>query len=415
MPVAVAPKRRGGFWRVAGFALVVLVATVFGFFAGRFGDPQQWDPERIAGAVSGWIDGVTKAIGSAGTGGTTTGNGATGNGAVVARIEQLERSIARMAVDLRAAPPPPATGAVPPRDGAEIEGQIAATARMVAEVMGRVERLESASAQRSQPGPDANAASAMNARLAEIEARLLASDQALADLRKRADAGPTVVNSQAIAALETRVDLLTREVAANRERVGQVATTTAAQQASRGGEALVLALTQLSDAVTRGGGYTAELEVVRGFAATLGPAATESLDVLAQHAASGVSTRLNLHFLFPDMARRVLVAYGPSAQDRLIDRLIRKVQGLISVRPLGDGVGATNDAAEPGQIVALAESRLRADDLAGAVAALAELRGAEAEAAQPWVAEAQARLQTQDALRQLRTLAIAQHAGGARR
>ncbi|MFO1190073.1 MAG: uroporphyrinogen-III synthase [Alphaproteobacteria bacterium] len=405
MPVAALPKRRGGLWRVAGFVLVVVVTTTFGFFAGRFGDPQQWDPERITATVSGWINGVAKGIGGAGTGGTASENGAT-----AARIEQLERSMARLAEERRMAASQPAASAAAPKDGgAEIEGQLAATARMVAEVMGRIERMESANAARSQAGPD------LSARLAEIEARLAASDQAVAELRKRADTASTGVNPQAIAALETRLDLLTRDVAANRERVGQVATTAAAQQAGRGGEALVLALTQLSDAVARGGGYAGELDVVRGFAGNLGPAAAEHLDLLAQHAATGVSTRLNLQFLFPDMARRVLLAHNPSPQDRLIDRLIRKVQGLISVRPLGDGAGTADDAAEPGQIIAVAESRLRADDLAGAVAALAELKGPAADAALPWVAEAQARLKTQDALRQLRTLAIAQHAGGARR
>ena len=413
-PAQAAAKRGGGFWRVIGFAVVVLLATSFGFFAGRSGEPIQWDQGGIADTLSRWIDDARRAIGRFGE----TGTGSAGPespvdaGALAARFAQIERSVARMAEERRAAPPQTTTGGTAPTvGGAEIEGQLAATARLLAEIMERVDRIEVATASRNQAGA---LAPAVVARLGEIESRLANSEQGLAELRRRAETGQAPASSQAIAALETRVDVLAREVAVARERVGQVATSAAVQQAGRGGEALILALGQLSDAVARGAGFAEELEVVRGFASGLGPAATEPLATLALHAEAGISTRLNLQFLFPDMARRVMVAHSPAPQDRLIDRLIRKVQGLISVRPMGEGADLADDA-QPGHLVALAESRLRADDVSGAVAALAELKGPAADAAAPWMAEARARLAAQEALRQLRTQAIAQHGGGARR
>jgi uroporphyrinogen-III synthase len=446
MPPVEAPKRSGGFWRVVAFALLVFVAAGFGFFAGRPGGPLPPELDGVVSVLTRVTDGVRVAIGrlgnvvsgtegggTAGTAGTgTAGTGTAGradggaaggsDAALAARIEQLERSIARMANERmanerRASPPATAPSA---EVGAEIEGRLAATARMMAEVMERVDRIEAAGAQRGQPGavPPATVSPAVQARLAEVEARLAASEQALAELRRHAEAPQPNVNAPAIAALETRIDVLSRELAAARDRVGQVASTvataTAQQQAGRGGEALILALGQLSDAVSRGVSFADELQAVRGFAGNLGLAANDPIETLALYADAGISTRLNLQLLFPEMARRVMVAHNPMPQDRIIDRLIRKVQGLISVRPLSEGANLPDDA-QPGTIVALAEARMRADDVAGAVAALSELKGPAADAAASWVAEAQARLKAQEALRQLRTLVIAQHGGAARR
>jgi len=420
-----APRRRGGFWRIAGFAVLIVLATAFGFFAGRLGGSGVAAPDSVTAAVSRWVAEGRRAIGLAGEPADgSPGGGAPGDGALAARVETLERTIAQLATE-RPRPPAEALASGTGTSGTgtsgtgagDTEGQFAATARMLAEIMARVDRMEVAIAASDRAGVTPE----LRERLAALETRLAASEQAEAELRRRAEASPARANSQAIAALETRIEALVRDLAAARARVGEVATTTAARQAAqeaaqemaRDGEALALALGQLADAVGRGVPYTDALEMVRGFAGNLGPRAAAPLDTLATFAPTGVSTRLNLQFLFPDMARRVVSAYAPAPQDRLIDRLIRKVRSLVSVRPMGESGGALPAAdVDPGRLVAIAETRLQADDLAGAVAALAELEGPAAEAAAPWVAEAEGRLKALEALRALRSLAVARHGNG---
>jgi hypothetical protein len=72
------------------------------------------------------------------------------------------------------------------------------------------------------------------------------------------------------------------------------------------------------------------------------------------------------------------------------------------VRPVGEVEGDSARAR-----IARAEARMQDGNLAGAIEALQGLQGDAAEAAQPWVADAQARLAAEEALADLtrRTLA----------
>ena len=156
--------------------------------------------------------------------------------------------------------------------------------------------------------------------------------------------------------------------------------------------ALVLTLGALRDAVLQGRPYAAELERMlrqlgpdRDLAGVLGP--------IEAQADGGVPTLGRLRRSFAEMARSVVTASAGDQSDGWASGVLRRLTDVITVRPLGDVEGD-----EPGAVVARAEARLQADDLAGAVAELAGLSGAAAEAAASWRAEAGTRLAAEAAL-----------------
>jgi hypothetical protein len=73
--------------------------------------------------------------------------------------------------------------------------------------------------------------------------------------------------------------------------------------------------------------------------------------------------------------------------------VLRRLSDVVTVRPIGDveGLGA-------GAVVARAEHRLQAGDLAGALTELDGLSGLAAEAAAAWRSDAEARLAADAAL-----------------
>jgi uroporphyrinogen-III synthase len=87
-----------------------------------------------------------------------------------------------------------------------------------------------------------------------------------------------------------------------------------------------------------------------------------------------------------------------------------RLAGMVSVRRTGEKAAAKDDVSG---LVARAELRLAAGDLAGAAAALRGLDGAPAEAAKPWLAAAGARLGIDDAVDTLMREALARAARGA--
>ncbi|HEX6980927.1 MAG TPA: mitofilin family membrane protein, partial [Alphaproteobacteria bacterium] len=78
--------------------------------------------------------------------------------------------------------------------------------------------------------------------------------------------------------------------------------------------------------------------------------------------------------------------------------LLDRLTSLVTIRRIGEVDGDTPEA-----VVARAERRLAADDLAGAVAELERLQGAPAAAAGSWLADARARLTAEAALAGLTT------------
>lgn len=283
----------------------------------------------------------------------------------------------------------------------------------VARLQEKVEQAPLAAAPAPSPDtiPQANTAGAgaeMGQRLAAMEA---ARDQAnAAGARSLANVVQENQKLQAqLAALEKELETLragaaqASTVLSLAERVDQVEKTARAAQAERqSGQALVLAIGQLREAVKSGQAYGDELRAVKVLAKT-DPELTQDLDVLTQWSQQGITTRMVLAGRFEALAGDIVKAdLGPDGGG-WVDETFRRMASLVSVRRIdGEEAGDTTAA-----IVARAESRLDMGDLASAVAQLENLQGEAAAEAQGWLTEAKARLQADQALSALTSQALA--------
>jgi uroporphyrinogen-III synthase len=166
---------------------------------------------------------------------------------------------------------------------------------------------------------------------------------------------------------------------------------------------LLVAVGQLRDAVNRGVPYAAALEAV----ATLGQAEPEvqsALGALAPNARTGVPTAAQLVQRFDREAAEIVRADIAPEGAHWTDRLVARLSSLVTVRR----TGADAEGNAPSAIVARAEAKVKNGDLAGAVAELDKLSGKPADAAQPWLVAAKARLAADAALDALGAHALRQ-------
>jgi hypothetical protein len=116
---------------------------------------------------------------------------------------------------------------------------------------------------------------------------------------------------------------------------------------------------------------------------------------LAQFADKAPPTEAALRLSFGDAARAAHEAGMPIKADApFLDRVWARMQSSLTVRQ-GDHI-VVGDAVSG--VLAHAESRLDAGDLAGAVAALGDLSGPAASAMAPWRQQAQSLLDARAAL-----------------
>ncbi len=200
-------------------------------------------------------------------------------------------------------------------------------------------------------------------------------------------------------ALTSAVAALTRRLAALEARPAAPAVV----QRPAGDSGLLLAVGQLRDALRGSGPFADELGAVRTIGA--GDAAVEkAFTALSRHAARGIKGRAALGEGFRTtvvaVARAALAPQGGGWLDQTLARLSR----VITVRRASDG--AVDPSSATG-LLAQAEGRMSAGDLAGAVAALDRLEGAAAKAAAGWLRDAHRRLDAEKALAALTARAIA--------
>ncbi len=169
---------------------------------------------------------------------------------------------------------------------------------------------------------------------------------------------------------------------------------------------MLLAVGQLRAALRGSGPFEAELDTLRAVAADDADVAV-AVATLAARAAVGVPTVAALRARFGAIAGPVVRAAGAAGERSWLDRLLDPLSGLVTVRPVGDVPGTSADA-----VVARAEARLKADDLAAAVAEVERLEGAPADLAADWLAAARARLAAERALAALEARAVAALGGG---
>lgn len=188
------------------------------------------------------------------------------------------------------------------------------------------------------------------------------------------------------------------------ERLDRVAEM-ARQTASRQDTALALLLTtaQLRQAVDQGQPYEAELRTVRAIADEM-PRVDLQPGILAEHAETGIPTRPMLNERFQGLASEIITAAAaPDDAPAWVQKTVQRAMSLVTVRRT-DGEAVGNDASA---VVARTSSALEAGDLREAVNELQKLEGEAAEVAQPWIADAQARLQADDVIADMGSEALA--------
>lgn len=175
-----------------------------------------------------------------------------------------------------------------------------------------------------------------------------------------------------------------------------------ARSRSSAAESLLLAVGQLREAINRGGSFDAEFRALRILAEGNRELA-DPLAALAERTSGGIPTRTALAARFGDLATSIVRAdFGPE-QEGWLRRTVQRFSTIVSVkRTEGEAVGDS-----PAAIVARAEAALDQGDLGEAVGEVAKLDGPAAEAAAPWLADANARLAAERALSELSAAAVA--------
>ena len=171
----------------------------------------------------------------------------------------------------------------------------------------------------------------------------------------------------------------------------------ATQQAAADGRlvTLVLATGELSAALGSSRPFAPALDALRGIAGE-DPEIESALVRLTPFAATGVPTLDGLSARFPEAANAI-VRTTPAIEDSdWIDETVTKLSQLVTIRRTG---GAIDAESLDGRLVE-AETALKAGDLGRAIAIVGALMpaGAEAGIAKPWLRDARARAEADDAL-----------------
>ncbi|MEE2970268.1 MAG: uroporphyrinogen-III synthase [Pseudomonadota bacterium] len=213
----------------------------------------------------------------------------------------------------------------------------------------------------------------------------------------------------ALQSLTGRLEAIGKQVAARDTRLAAIEAATARNAAasnagvgngSRGG-ALVVAVGQLRDALSRSTPFPAPLDTLKGVSSgnTHVMQAIAPLDAFAK---GGIPTRALLKRQFSNVAAQATRVALVSRDTGWLDRTLAQLASVVTIRRVGDDV--EGDTAQA--ILARAEARVQADDLAGAVAELARLTGAPAKSVASWRRDAEARLTADKAIGALTRIVI---------
>jgi hypothetical protein len=126
---------------------------------------------------------------------------------------------------------------------------------------------------------------------------------------------------------------------------------------------------------------------------------------LAEPARNGVASRAVLVKGLAELAGR-MAASDPAVKSDWREQTLARLRGLVTIRRIDDSSHTGSNGA-----VGAAQAALARGDLAGAVATLEPLTGADAEAARPWLLMARERLTAETALDHVQEL-LAERLGG---
>lgn len=277
------------------------------------------------------------------------------------------------------------------REVARVDKRLADAER---QIVAEAQTPESVSAVNARLDKLAADTDALGRSLGEVSAAAEVSGQKIDQLAR--DMPPAGIADQ-VARLDAMLKALNAALDGLAPKVAQMEARVAALEAKKDDPdaaaraALGLALANLARAAETKSPFKSELDAVASFLPNEPELA--SLDAAA---ASGVDTRASLKEHFPALVQSVFAAERRARGDGVLARFVAHARSLVTVRRTGEISGDDTEA-----VVARMEERLKADDLAGAVAEGKALKGAAAAAATPWLAEAHSRVETETLLRTL--------------
>lgn len=314
-----------------------------------------------------------------------------------------------------------------------LKQQIAALESQMAEIKTDLEARIDALASSGQPGAATDIqmlaigekirmlGSEISAVQEDVTARLDHQSDQLAQLAARPATAPSDGSAPAMPEISAALDQVKAQVAALADSLADTtmqldARTQGAQdsileQAARlqsmeaklqsmpkstaGGEsaAMVLGLGRLRADIEAGEAYADSLALFR---ISVDPSIQAPVAALSEYAQTGIAPMARLSQDFTQLADDLVHASRLPDDESWIGKTLSTIAGSIKFRKTGDAAGS-----DTGAIVARAEVRLKADDLAGAVRELAKLEGKPASMAADWMRSARARLAVEAALAQL--------------
>jgi hypothetical protein len=279
------------------------------------------------------------------------------------RFDQLDSRLG--AVEKRPAPPSVDTDA--------INSALGALGR-------RVDQLESAA--KPDLGP-------IRAGMQQVEQRLAAIETQSAS-RLASDTAAAKDMQQELSRLgKVEGDLAERVAALEREAQAQD------KPELRADGMMALLLGQMREAIEQARPFPAEFDAFTKLAR--GSDLAAAAQPLAEPARNGVASRAVLVKGLAELAGRMAVASEPAVTSDWREQTLARLRGLVTIRRIDGGSDRGSDRGSNGAVGA-AQAALGHGDLAGAVAALQSLSGADAEAARPWLLMARERLAAETAL-----------------
>jgi uroporphyrinogen-III synthase len=284
---------------------------------------------------------------------------------------------------------------------AALDERLAAAERRLAEL---AERLAALDALRRQ-------ASDLAAALERVEGRLAGVDEAARRAAETAQGAQQAAQAAQQAAGQAQQAAGAARQAGEDARARAEAVSQELRErglADAAGQAMVLAASQLRDAVEGGRLFAAQLEAVRSMVGDL-PGTAEALDALAPAAQTGVPTRAALIARAQGLGGRIVRAERSAAEGGTwVDEALGRLGTLVTVRRGAPAPGETGTEAA----VARAEAAIAQGDIEAAVEHLSALDGAAAAAAAPWVEAARSRLAAERAAEALGRAAAERISGG---
>jgi len=230
----------------------------------------------------------------------------------------------------------------------------------------------------------------------------MAGDSAVKNLTVRLDALDE--NGATMKTLLNRMDRMEESAAEHTEAEAKTSNPDD-NAAPHDAAALVLAVENLSQALATNDPFEAALEALKALAGD-NPNINAAVVLLAKYATSGLSTLPDLKQRFADIAGKIVHASRITEKTGWLDRVSNRLSSLATWRRI-DGKGSDKSIDD---MVAAAESQLKAGDLKAAVTAVGGLsvNAKAAAVANPWLVAAKARLAADRAVASLHIHAITQ-------